>query len=818
MHRKYIFKKMSARVLSLLLCLFVSASAITVLAEGERYVRTETVAPGLTYTKTSFTENGVSENTFTFEYSFSEATALKFLHGDYIYGFNTLGKMIENEKASFSGGENIVGGINADFFSMKTGVPMSALVSDGELLSTDDARPALGIYSDGTAFIGTPNFTAKLEGESFSYPIGHINKYPTPYSVYLLTDKFSTATKTDYPSTEIVLMPVSEEYSEETYREYVNEAFSQETDTAEPFPFENYFAETKLTPRCSVEVAVTQVRTSNQNGEIPKGCFVLTADDRPYKDIFSVVSVGQKYKITVDCGDEWAEVENAVGGSVVLVKNGGVQLTESDSLYTARQPRSAVGIKSGGTLVFCAVDGRRAGYSNGMTAAELSDYMLSLGCTDVLNLDGGGSTTVFAALPGDDEKLVNRPTDGTQRGISDAAVFVNKSVGDGNVFGMRMNLSDFYVLGGGTKVKLPELLYAYDSAYKPLGKVSTSEGLLFAADDLGTVEDGFFVSADTDGKSTVMFSLMDENGSTSDYAAASINITNSPDVLTLSPEDKSVARGHYTTLHVSATKNTLPVIADVGTLWFSVNGAAFAPLPYSDEYCSIDEKGDLTVSETCPADDFEVSVAAGTVSASAKITVREDLFADMRGHWARRVSEFVYKNGIMDGITSDGKRYFKPDSTVNTAQLAAMTARYLKLDTSKYADFNFEEKLGITFAATDSTIWSRPYIAALAESGMIDSLFEKDGDIMIISADRPISRIDAMRILGKLVSVDTEAENTVSSADYADMSKYAGDKYEDLVDAALSAGLFGGYPDGTLRPDVLLTRAQTAAVFMRLYN
>lgn len=120
-----------------------------------------------------------------------------------------------------------------------------------------------------------------------------------------------------------------------------------------------------------------------------------------------------------------------------------------------------------------------------------------------------------------------------------------------------------------------------------------------------------------------------------------------------------------------------------------MNGAAFAPLPYSDEYCSIDEKGDLTVSETCPADDFEVSVAAGTVSASAKITVREDLFADMRGHWARRVSEFVYKNGIMDGITSDGKRYFKPDSTVNTAQLAAMTARYLKLDTIEVRRLQF---------------------------------------------------------------------------------------------------------------------------------
>ncbi len=815
MHRKYIFGKVPVRVLSVLLCLLTFTSAITAFAGG-RYVRTETVAPGLTYTKTSFTENGVSKNTFTFEYSFSGGTALRFLHGNYIYGVNTLGKIIENEKASFADGENIAGGMNADFFSMKTGVPMSALVSDGELLSTDDARPALGIYADGTSFIGVPDFTAKFEGKSFSYSIGHINKYPTPYSVYLLTDKFSAATKTDYPSTEIVLMPVNDTYSEESYEEYANEALSSEFGEGEPFPFENYYSETVLTPRCRVEVAVTQVRTSAQNGEIPKGCFVLTADDRPYKDIFSAVRVGQKYTITVDCADEWAEVKNAVGGSTVLVRDGAVQPTESDSLYTARQPRSAVGIKDGGTLVFCAVDGRRAGYSNGMTATELSEYMIFLGCTDVLNLDGGGSTTVFAALPGDEEKLVNRPTDGTQRGISDAAVFVNKSTGDGNVFGMRMNLSDFYVLGGGTKVAVPDTLYTYDSAYKPLGTVNVSDGLIFAADDLGTVEDGYFVSADSEGKSTVMFSFMDENGGTSDYAVANIHITNTPDVLTFSPEDKSVARGHYTTLHVSASKNTLPVIADIGTLWFSVNGAAFSPLPYSDEYCSIDEKGDLTVSETCPTDSFEVAVAAGTVSAAAKITVREDLFADMRGHWARRVSEFAYKNGIMDGITSDGKRCFKPDSTINTAQFAAMTARYLKLDTVNYSDYNFEEKCGVTFAATDSTVWSRPYIAALADKGIIDSLFEKDGDITIISADRPLSRIDAMRILGRLAKADTE--KTVTSSAYTDMAKYADDAYVEYIDAALSAGLFGGYPDGTLRPDVFLTRAQTAAVFMRLYN
>jgi hypothetical protein len=49
--------------------------------------------------------------------------------------------------------------------------------------------------------------------------------------------------------------------------------------------------------------------------------------------------------------------------------------------------------------------------------------MLKLGCVDAINLDGGGSSTFFL-----DNQVINRPSDGFERPVSDAALlFVNSS-------------------------------------------------------------------------------------------------------------------------------------------------------------------------------------------------------------------------------------------------------------------------------------------------------------------------------------------------------------------------------------------------------
>jgi hypothetical protein len=66
-----------------------------------------------------------------------------------------------------------------------------------------------------------------------------------------------------------------------------------------------------------------------------------------------------------------------------------------DSDITAeRHPRAAIGLAAG-KILLVACDGRAAGEA-GLSLEELATVMARLGCTDALNLDGGGSTTLIA--------------------------------------------------------------------------------------------------------------------------------------------------------------------------------------------------------------------------------------------------------------------------------------------------------------------------------------------------------------------------------------------------------------------------------------
>ena len=56
-----------------------------------------------------------------------------------------------------------------------------------------------------------------------------------------------------------------------------------------------------------------------------------------------------------------------------------------------------------------------------MTLQELGKYMLSLGCTEALNLDGGGSAECWVT-----GHVVNSPSEGRERGMGNALVLVRK--------------------------------------------------------------------------------------------------------------------------------------------------------------------------------------------------------------------------------------------------------------------------------------------------------------------------------------------------------------------------------------------------------
>jgi len=90
---------------------------------------------------------------------------------------------------------------------------------------------------------------------------------------------------------------------------------------------------------------------------------------------------------------------NIMACGPLLIINGVIpseHLTSIGSHSTARNPRSAVGITSNNHLILLTVDGRTE-LASGMTCEELAIVMQQLGCLDSLNLDGGGSTTLWGA-------------------------------------------------------------------------------------------------------------------------------------------------------------------------------------------------------------------------------------------------------------------------------------------------------------------------------------------------------------------------------------------------------------------------------------
>jgi hypothetical protein len=75
-----------------------------------------------------------------------------------------------------------------------------------------------------------------------------------------------------------------------------------------------------------------------------------------------------------------------------------------DSDITAeRHPRCALGVNEDELFAVCC-DGRRTGVDAGLDLAELARLLVSLGATDAINLDGGGSATLVHR-----GHLLNRP-------------------------------------------------------------------------------------------------------------------------------------------------------------------------------------------------------------------------------------------------------------------------------------------------------------------------------------------------------------------------------------------------------------------------
>lgn len=118
------------------------------------------------------------------------------------------------------------------------------------------------------------------------------------------------------------------------------------------------------------------------------------------------------YILKADQLKEWEkyiQAPHVITTGPILRVNGQDQELKESSFYTNRHPRTAVAKKENGNILFFTVDGRSK-MSAGMSLEELQKTLRWLGASYIINLDGGGSTTMY--VKGQSENgVVNHPSD-----------------------------------------------------------------------------------------------------------------------------------------------------------------------------------------------------------------------------------------------------------------------------------------------------------------------------------------------------------------------------------------------------------------------
>lgn len=146
---------------------------------------------------------------------------------------------------------------------------------------------------------------------------------------------------------------------------------------------------------------------------------VAKGDYLKIKAPLKILNVGQPPAYPDDY-EKASVVEDIVSGVPQLINDGKIDITweqekASKSFVETRHPRTAVARLKDGRFLMLTADGRTE-QSAGLDLYDLAKYMLELGAVDAMNLDGGGSTTMFL-----DGKVVNHPSDKEgERKVSDA--------------------------------------------------------------------------------------------------------------------------------------------------------------------------------------------------------------------------------------------------------------------------------------------------------------------------------------------------------------------------------------------------------------
>lgn len=457
-------------------------------------------------------------------------------------------KLAGNEKVSAMAerksepGKRYFAGINADFFNTSgttgrgvsiVGTPVGATVVDGEIYR---ARNNAALYKN---FIVDENEMVYVNpfvfGGTLTTPsgqtatLGGMNTYSSENNnkIVIYTDRYYGSTDQTNAGTELVARLVE----------------GDKFESAKPY-----------------RMVVESDTCTAGDMTIPAGKYVIRGRGSA-ATVVNTLQIGDTITIspTWKFGDLSVVPEQVISGNPKILGDGLVLDTESER-GDANQlhPRSAVGYSDGGNKVyFLVVDGRSL-ISDGVRTTVLADIMRYAGATDAMNVDGGGSSTLYTSALG----IRNKPSDGTERADGNGFFAVCNAPDDDVIASLRF--VDFSLVVPKFGVYTPKF-YGYNQ-YGMLIDTDVQGVELSCPESLGVIRDRYTLFATGSGTAMLTGTLGDIS------VSAPLTIIGSGDAIELKNDSiiTDTYRTHSVALQSKVGENMMPLDPEALT-WCSSN-------------------------------------------------------------------------------------------------------------------------------------------------------------------------------------------------------------------------------------------------------
>lgn len=422
-------------------------------------------------------------------------------------------------------GENVVASVNADPYDMDYGINCGIQVRDGAVVISQPNNSyttntlVFFIDGDGKAHIdplrAMADITVKAAegGEDYSKTVTTINRNMFG-SWYSDESKFTTDTLRIYTSNIT---------SDNTMTHYRTEGMPQNQAYA-LIELDDFDGAVKA----GTEYTGTVREVYTTDGfDIPDNCIVLAGYAG---DAAGVAALQKDQTVSLAChlytgaytedangfiderGEECDDVETAVNGYHLLAKDGNVNQVMVDNSGTDVNSRTVIGLTADGKVEIVCVNKPGSNFSadltTGTTFKEITQYMMEeLGCVDVLNMDGGGSTEMTARRAGSDElKTVSYPSDGGSRIVSNSLLIVSNAKRTADVEQILIDGSKNIYIGSHTEFNV--------RMTDKSGNVISSDGqnAVWSAEKGVIDADGVYTAPETAGEDTVTATVKGKSG------------------------------------------------------------------------------------------------------------------------------------------------------------------------------------------------------------------------------------------------------------------------------------------------------------------